>query len=191
MALGTYQLVDNEAGVTAEPDTPVTPQLRLGRILLFTVQKESGSATPRLQLLQQTETDAVFDIKWHAREPLLAVASAGGYVQLNRLADNDTVLSEVERLPLEAGLCLSLDWAKEADVMDLYVSCQRGSLHCLKATPHGLCSTRQWQAHTAETWIVARSHWDTHAVFSGADDSLLKAWDTRTDCQRPTLISKR
>lgn len=36
-----------------------------------------------------------------------------------------------------------------------------------------------WKGHEMEVWTVARDHWDTNIIYSGADDCMMKCWDTR------------
>ena len=53
-----------------------------------------------------------------------------------------------------------------------------------------------WEAHRykfgppAEVWIVGYNCHDTNVLYTGADDSLLKSWDSRCGFARPITTSK-
>jgi diphthamide biosynthesis protein 7 len=71
------------------------------------------------------------------------------------------------------------------------VSTQHGTLHQVALAPPGLAAVRTWQAHAAETWIVACDRWDPARVYSGADDAALRCWDLRTDCSAPCAANSK
>ena len=73
----------------------------------------------------------------------------------------------------------------------------------------GLQEQEHWHAHDAEiwaccysrmqvtTWICCRAQyaqprltccWQAGLLFTGADDSLLKAWDTRSPSESPAVL---
>lgn len=43
----------------------------------------------------------------------------------------------------------------------------------------GMEVVSRWQAHDLEAWVATMDEYDRHVIYTGADDSLLKVWDSR------------
>ena len=65
-----------------------------------------------------------------------------------------------------------------------------GQISLVELCDSGPRLLRQWKAHNYESWIVALDH-NPSVVYSGGDDCRLCTWDTRLDCEKPSLVSKR
>ena len=68
---------------------------------------------------------------------------------------------------------------------------------CLLALrPPGLSVERRWRAHDLETWAIhlgrrRQRGAGAAAIYTGADDCALKAWDARGDLGRPVFVNRR
>ena len=52
-----------------------------------------------------------------------------------------------------------------------------------------LTEIASWQAHDLEVWITAFNYHNTSIIYSGADDSLFKGWDSRA-LGSPTFVNR-
>lgn len=97
--------------------------------------------------------------------------------------------------------CLSADWdcgALGVDAGDAATVCappsglacsdNHGRMHSF-AIDGSAEPVTTWRAHDLEIWIVAFHRSEANLVLSGADDCLLRGWDTRQP-QRPAFTSK-
>ncbi|KAG1681139.1 hypothetical protein FOA52_015582 [Chlamydomonas sp. UWO 241] len=58
-------------------------------------------------------------------------------------------------------------------------SCGTLSVVCLRGDGGEAVVERSWQGHELEAWCAAFDRTNPHVLYSGADDSFFKAWDTR------------
>jgi len=64
------------------------------------------------------------------------------------------------------------------------------STGCVSIATPSVGVVSQWKAHEYEAWVVAGCQ-DEWRVWSGGDDCRLCGWDTRTDCNKPTITRRR
>lgn len=93
----------------------------------------------------------------------------------------------------------NLDWSDAADddstFSSIAISQSDGRVSTWTLNESGSLRRRErWLAHVypstapAEVWAVAFSKSSPHVVYSGADDCKLKAWDTRSSCDMPSMV---
>ncbi|BGP04894.1 hypothetical protein JCM10049v2_000696 [Rhodotorula toruloides] len=211
-ACGTYQVVkgdeENGSGETTtaveapdeegtEAGTSSSPSFtRYGRCLLYQV----GSDGQSLEEVQRFDGPAILDMKWSPRpwngSTTLAIADAKGHVQLHKLDEESNRLSPLQTIDCtdESTLCLSLDWSTRRsatpDPASIVVSLSDGSV-CTLGGESAFEVTSSWHAHDFEPWIAAFDCWESSTVWTGGDDLMLKGWDLRQGCDRPTFVNKR
>ncbi|XP_049637940.1 diphthine methyltransferase [Suncus etruscus] len=195
LACGTYQLRETE---DAQDEQNLRHQKRLGRLYLYQVQNMTpGSPLEEmcLQEVHRRDTAAILDIKWcHslvADHVVLGVADASGLVQLFYLLEHDENQYSLEPLSHfaleEQTLVLSLDWStrnwerKSSQPLNIIISDSKGYLHLLQveSSSGSLMKKATWKAHKFEAWVAAFNYWQTDIMYSGGDDGMLKAWDSR------------
>ena len=134
----------------------------------------------------------------------LALALSDGYLSLLPLDlsnPSDTVWGREERLLINdpSTICLSVDWSNQLNPSDtplLAVSLSNGEVALCAVTNSGLQLQSKWFGHTlpyttvpAEVWIASFDPSNSHLVFSGGDDGLLKQWDSRVFPASNTPVS--
>jgi len=175
IAFAAYELVDGR---------------REGLVQLVEWSHGSGEAN----VVWEERAAGVLDLKWSGgpggEQAWLASANADGSVGLRRSSEPGQAWDRVQLAPDDAGiLCLSLDWSCRRDGAQqnssLAVSRSDGAFSLVQVGESDLQSVHEWQAHEypggapAEVWITAFDCWHTDTVLTGADDGILKAWDTR------------
>jgi hypothetical protein len=149
-------------------------------------------------------------------DTLASVAAAGARVDLWRMcrdrpaAGDDS--SSTTALSLEsvssahlapdddAVSALYVDWCGGSggggdDASTLVASRSDGRISLCAVTPAGgVTETSAWDAHALvgcpiEVWVAEASRTTPGVVWSGGDDGVLKGWDTRDGCSRPTFKS--
>ena len=117
----------------------------------------------------------LLDMKWVAGSPTLITATS----QDVAIITYDKI---IKSLTSNNALHLSLDLLNDK---------------CLSTGSNGNCSlfnlttgenTITWNAHSLETWCGAFQ--EEYIVFTGADDSLLKAWDLRASTLNPFSVNR-
>lgn len=121
-------------------------------------------------------------------------------------------MSLTERIQVDdpKTLCLSLDWSNPPPAASfvpsslaplvliscplpsddsIVVSLSTGSIALLQGEA-SLSVTSTWKAHMYEAWIAAFDAWNDQTVWTGGDDCVLKGWDLRDGCGRPTFVNK-
>ncbi|XP_026725347.1 diphthine methyltransferase isoform X1 [Trichoplusia ni] len=192
LVCGTYQLEKS-----AEQETNATKQTRLGRIYLFTINKDTTELVP----IHSVDTSGILDQKWcyHAIQdyPTLAVVTSVGTLQLYRLTNENGSLELklwLEHVIGDDVLALSVDWSTnkscEAGEHCLVVSDSAGSVHVLKIAENGLKVIGSWKSHGFEAWIAAFNYWNPDVFYSGGDDCLFKSYDVRVP-EISTAVNKR
>ncbi|CAH0398057.1 unnamed protein product [Chilo suppressalis] len=179
LVCGTYQLDNSQ-----DQDQEAKKQSRLGKIYLFVVNQNVGDLSP----VQTLDTAGVLDQKWcyHTIQsnPVLAVATSVGCVELYRLENNGGLslnLWTKEEIGKDI-LALSLDWSTNKMLNDppkLVVSDSSGSVTILTVTENGMKKTNTWKSHNFESWIAAFNYWNTEVFYSGGDDCVFKCYDVR------------
>lgn len=178
-SLATYQL-DKETGTRQGSFTV----LRVG---------EAG-----LEELARRETAGVLDVKWaHGAQSrgLVGRADADGRLALLRFDDGQDALSDVGRVEVCEGICLSLDWSDRVAAAATRVVVSRNDGQISVVDPATETVELAWTGHGLEgfgeeVWIAAFNYWDPQVVWTGADDTRLKGWDRRTACARPSFVNK-
>ncbi|KAJ2723396.1 hypothetical protein GGI07_002671 [Coemansia sp. Benny D115] len=216
--IGTYELLktgnkedggsDASAGEQPE-EKEVTSQdaKRIGRIYVCdAVDSPDGSSSMQIVERQRIETSAVFDIKWSynrvAEKELVGVATADGHLSVysaNKESDSEflsLLSSTASDGAAESSMCCSLDWSNRLEpgsTPRVATSQSDGEVRVYELGDSGVNMLAQWQAHNAEAWITSFDYWNTSILFSGGDDSRLKAWDLRQDleCAQPLFNLRR
>jgi diphthamide biosynthesis protein 7 len=196
LAIGTYQLQDKEQDEHHGE--------RIGRLhlYLFNIQHRGEEEGPQyiaqLSLSHaepsSTYLPGIFDLKWSRDEgTVLGAAMADGSLrlfELTRLSShiglqekgrcqactepNDSALQQKT-----ANMSLSLDWDPFKSSR-IAVSGSSGSISIVRAAEGKWERETYWQAHNLEAWCAAYSLSHPNVIYSGSDDSMLKAWDLRT-----------
>ncbi|KAJ7362022.1 Diphthine methyltransferase [Desmophyllum pertusum] len=190
LVCGTYQLLernnrDDGPEATCSEECSSVGNERIGNVQLYCHDETLG----RLEKLQSFETSGVLDTKWlpgslNGHAVLGAVTSDG---ELKQLVESTSYITSPQKL------CLSMDWSSKDGNSQVVVSDSAGQMSLCKFNEgtSKLCQILQWTGHEYEAWITAFDAWNSAIVYSGGDDCLLRGWDTRTDCQKPTFTSKR
>ncbi|KAG0224392.1 Diphthine methyltransferase [Actinomortierella wolfii] len=202
LACGTYQLAKDESeentcddikdekhttdsdSDTDEPERVDKPMLRLGRLLLYSIE-QSDPMAPKL---------SHHVINGH---PTLGVADASGDLSLYQFKSDDSELTLVTKYSTNdnRALALSLDWSNRVNASadpQIAVSMSSGDVQVLKLDPTSseLTCEISWHPHELEAWIVGWNYHDTNILYTGADDCKLKGWDLRMDCSYATFTSR-
>lgn len=188
LVCGTYQLLEKISTSDSQSDS----NIRVGNVQLYCLDE----TLQRLEKLQSFEFGGILDTKWLPTSlngcPVLGAVTSDGevkifYLKEKRLVEVTSFVASPQKL------CLSLDWSVKNGNSVIAVSDSGGqiSLCQFDEGTSKLCQTLQWIGHQYEAWITAFDAWNSDIVYSGGDDCLLRGWDTRTDCQKPTFSSKR
>ncbi|CAG9786376.1 unnamed protein product [Diatraea saccharalis] len=179
LVCGTYQL-DNDA----QQSEDAKKQSRLGKIYLFIIDQNTTDLFP----VQTLNIAGVLDQKWcyHniQNNPVLAVATSEGCVELYRLQSEGDLLLKLwvkEEIGKDI-LALSLDWSTNKTPCEepkLVVSDSSGCVTLLTVTDDGLKKVNTWKSHGFESWIAAFDYWNTDVFYSGGDDCIFKSYDVR------------
>ena len=187
---GTYQLIE---GIPACNELKSSENnSRIGSMILF----KFDSASKCLSQVQTISTAAVTDMKWcdYNGVPLLGVTSSSGKFDLYSLVENNNAY-KLENLSsfdvCSPNLSLSLDWCRKTEPK-VTISDSGGCVSVVRIAERGheVSLDQKWKAHNFDAWITAYDCWNMHVVYSGGDDCLLKAWDTRTECYKPIFVNK-
>lgn len=186
---GTYQLVEGKPGENELKSSKNNS--RIGSIILLKFDVASKS----LSEIQSISTAAITDMKWYHYDgtPLLGITSSSGELGLYSLvkSENECNLQKIKSFDVCApNLSLSLDWAGIES--RITVSDSDGGISVMRIAENG-CEIeleQKWKAHNFDAWITAYDRWNTHVVYSGGDDCLLKGWDTRSPCYKPIFMNK-
>ena len=187
---GTYQLIE---GTSTENKLKSSENnSRIGSIILFKFDSTSKS----LSRVQTVSTAAITDMKWysHNGESFLGVTSSSGKFKLYSIANNNDSgnLANITSVDVSSpNLSLSLDWSCKTEPK-VAVSDSGGCISVVKLSENSSKALldKKWKAHNFDAWITAYDRWNTHIVYSGGDDCLLKGWDTRTECNKPIFVNK-
>ncbi|GBB98557.1 hypothetical protein RclHR1_03260015 [Rhizophagus clarus] len=213
LACGTYQLSDsdsskqettqiNENKEKDEFNKVDTPKKRLGRLLLYKVNKNEDGHKVELQELQRIDTPAILDMKWSHQlidnKRILAIADSTGMISLYNLLQNNNQFDLITKYATnnEENLCLSLDWSNRMGDLNqktsIVVSQSDGNVVVLSVdNQFGIHETNKWMAHDFEAWIATFNYWDTNLIYTGGDDCLFKGWDLRISQSTPLFSSKK
>lgn len=160
-------------------------RIKTGCVYLY----QLDSTHNKLHQLSHIPTCAVLDLKWSYRlintsNAVLGMAGENGHICTYSLT-NDNTLQPITSLQLSAGLCLSIDWNNHlcnSNDIQLSTSDTNGSIYTAKYTPNGLqLSHKYTAAHAGEIWCTHYSIHDHSVLYSGADDSVFKQWDVRSN----------
>ncbi|KAJ1643594.1 hypothetical protein J3B02_000061 [Coemansia erecta] len=203
--VGTYQLLDDKTETS--DGTAKRSSERIGRIYVCDAVYASEDQSTRIIERQRIDTEAIFDIKWSYKrvleKELVGIATADGNVSVfstNSQSSSDsgflTPVCATKGPTSDGSMCCSIDWSNRLDSTDtpsIAASYSDGSVRLLRFAESRLEVLDQWQAHDAEAWITSFDYWNPSVVFSGGDDSRLKAWDTRAkiDSSAPIFNLRR
>ncbi|XP_026759469.2 diphthine methyltransferase isoform X1 [Galleria mellonella] len=178
LVCGTYQLEKKDEVEQS------SRQIRLGKIYLFIVNKDTTELCP----IQTVDTSGILDQKWcyHTIQdyPVLAVVTSQGFIELYRLVQEGTISLKLwTNLSLGQDiLALSVDWSTNKTPSaepSLVVSDSLGGITVLKLIVDGLQKIGSWKGHNFEAWITAFNYWNTNTFYSGGDDCIFKVYDMR------------
>ncbi|XP_065670826.1 diphthine methyltransferase homolog isoform X1 [Hydra vulgaris] len=172
---GTYQLVENESK-------------RIGTIKLYELDKQQDKID--VITCNEVSTNAVLDMKWFYRENVLSVADSSGNALFYLLKNKKLTLQSSLQIDSDS-LCLSTDWCKTSNPDTSVFSLSNGELALVKyfgsSNPVLL---NKWKAHSLEAWIVAFDNFNSNLFYSGADDCMLKLWDSRAGFHKALITNK-
>ncbi|CAH0563465.1 unnamed protein product [Brassicogethes aeneus] len=177
-----YQLLD------AENKNDDLPKERVGRILLFSVDKDDG-----LKLLQTIDTAAVLDQKWCCQkigdDSLLGVVNAKNTLEIYKLTTNESEGVKLEfftsfstEVEATETLFLSLDWSIGKFINDsvkIVCSTSKGDVLLFELINSKIKLLFKCHSHDYEAWIAAFYYWDPNIFFSGGDDCVFHKYDLR------------
>lgn len=161
-AVGTYQLEEGSK--------------RIGQLNIF---KGTENLTPN----QQIDTSGIFDLKWCPYEVdnsgVLGIVNAEGTLKIYNYEEN---LSELINIKISDNMLLYLDWAKlRSSNPFISVSDSGGYIRIISLDGSDARIKETIEAHKFETWVTRFNNYNSSIVYSGADDNLLKGFDTRTN----------
>ncbi|KNC47132.1 WD repeat protein 85 [Thecamonas trahens ATCC 50062] len=184
--VGTYQLVD-----------PVT-QLKSGDVQMLVAGEDATGDTVAITAGTALScSGGTFDVAWNpGADGMLAVADSTGRVVLAQAvfaADGTATMSEVSYGVVDVGedaddgakppSALAVAWDNDGvepgQAENLAVSYSDGRMAVWSVGEAALECGQPWQAHSLEAWRVAFNPFNRTVVYSGGDDALFKAWDTR------------
>lgn len=199
---GTYQLIQQEK------------QTRIGRILLFEQENNDSGQTLRPLNESSVNTSGIFDMKWAFHtingKPCFGSALSDGSVDICSLNQNSQDTKSIS-IKTEATwnvnslsdnsdgniMSLSVDWSSrvlesEKNEPKIVVSHNDGTITLLKiANNSQIVAVNHWKAHDLEGWIAAFDYHQPELIFSGADDAIFKAWDSRVGFDFPIISQKK
>ena len=183
-ACATYQLIKNEGCEDSSSNT------RVGSLKLYRVDKHDN-INYTVTNVQTLHLSAVLDMKWKSScNPILTVAESSGCAKFYRYQDEQ--LTQDSCLEIDPNsLCLSADWFTSKVLSSrVAYSMSSGELVTVDYSSSSPTIVDRWKAHSLEAWIVASDHDDDNLLYSGADDCLMKKWDTRMGFAKPCAVSK-
>ena len=149
---------------------------------------------PLSSSLHSVSCGGVLDLKWSG-QLLASVESEAGFALFRLSEDDDSggkkkemMLLETQRGKLdrksqclmqtapESLINLSVDWQSPHR---LAISHDDGSLSLWNVGNSEIQNVAWWDAHDNEAWIVAAHKQNVDVFWSGADDGLLRGWDSR------------
>lgn len=172
---------------------------REGSVTLMESNPEDGS----LEVCQTvTCQGGVLDLKWRGND--LISTESEGFVRLLRRGDGEDGKSVTElwsgRVDAKEKTLRGADFASSTINLSASFCCDGErvalshddcSVSVWKCGPGGLENESWWRAHDGEVWIVACSQTDANVLWTGADDCVLRGWDTRTSPQKATFSAAR
>lgn len=147
-----------------------TPQKRLGRILLFSINPQSG-----LELHQTIDTAAVLDQKWCHNKiedfSILGVVTAEKKIEMYKLESKKLeLITYFELQANEKVLLLSLDWSTgkySSEEPTIVCSDSKGNYHIFQFTGNKISLLHSCNTHNFEAWIAGFYYWDPNVFFTG------------------------
>lgn len=196
LVCGTYQLLENkeknDGSALCPEEYSSIGNKRVGNVQLYRLNE----SRTRLEKLQTQETSGILDTKWLAKplngSAVLGAATSNGELKIYFLKEK-LLVESTSYIASPDKLCLSMDWSLEDENSHIVISDSGGQITLCKfyEGTSELCQVLQWLGHQYEAWITAFNAWNSSIVYSGGDDCLLRGWDTRTGCHKPTFTSKR
>lgn len=148
------------------------------------------------EVKQVIDTGAVFDLKWSRRREnhQLAVVDASGWIRTYQMREKQLV--ETGSVQIPGQMLIALDWQNTESHHRIAVTASDGTMHLVQVDSTGaLGEVTSFQAHDLEVWSCAWQEQLTSSstalrdlLWTGADDSKLKAWDVRSPLQ-PVMTS--
>eukprot|EP00163_Fabomonas_tropica_P017897 TRINITY_DN3176_c0_g1_i1.p1 TRINITY_DN3176_c0_g1~~TRINITY_DN3176_c0_g1_i1.p1 ORF type:complete len:348 (+),score=34.53 TRINITY_DN3176_c0_g1_i1:322-1365(+) len=162
------------------------------------------NSVTRANLAHTYETGGILDMKW-SDSGILGQCNWDGHLSLYTYDAEARAVSETDQLKLADDIVLSMDWndlARRGGSADSSTTDSgTGKLQCIVShrdkaltlvdvSNQGGEVVQSWPAHDFEPWICAFDYWDRDVVYSGGDDCVFMAWDTRTDCSMPMFKNR-
>jgi len=139
---------------------------------LQVLQLTDSDSTLTLTVNQTLDTAATFDVAWLPQtEQIFAVACADGTLRLHSF---DGQLQETAVLKCDTkAMCLNVSCFDNSVCMGL----SNGDIVVMDVIQQDML--HKWHAHDFEAWSAAPDPTNHSLIWSGADDCMLKLWDTR------------
>ena len=190
LAVGTYQLVNQESGESSSE----LHKKRVGKLYLKKLLQDG-----KLMLCQTYNISAILDMKWCHQfidnYPVLAVATSVGEILLYKLIkDQNSFKFEIfSQIIIGDCLALSLDWSNcklKSDNPNIVVSDSNGKIHIISLQQDTLKIVHSFKAHDFEAWISAYNYWNPNLIYTGGDDSKFRGFDIRCSPESPVFVNK-
>jgi len=217
--IGTYEVLESGGNIISEavdeiPDNDDDDDVdvdddfdeeedikRTGKLLFQKLEENMNSPKNKIKIhnINNTNTPAIFDLKWSYQKikdvGYLGMADAIGNVTIYKLTFNGTnydleKVANTENTTNE--LCCSLDWSNRiTNSTNVVVSRSNGYISLYDFTSSEIKELQHWKAHTLEAWVAAFDQWNPNVIYTGADDCLFKAYDTRIGTSSSTFVNKQ
>ena len=205
LACACYHLDTSTSIKSGSLDLYRVPEILENRLHLNPQLQESEQAHAPLSLKcsSSVNSKAIFDVRWRKQydsSTNCAVVTAEGGVNIYRLNDELNNAPSLEQLscieldPLNQPSALSALYVNWLDGLSLTVALSNGGVSKLSLVSDALSIVSSWTAHSLggcpiEVWVSESDPRNSNVVWTGADDNLLKGWDTRS-LSTPSFVSK-
>lgn len=188
LAVGTYQLDE-------------TTQVRHGALYTYSLLEDENGEMALRERTRLSDLPGIFDLQWipgrlNGSHAMIVMALADGSLRFvdalkgSHERDQPILSTKIrEKSANDAdAMALTVDTIRCGDTLRCTSSYSDGSLKLYQVAPDRVENISSWCAHTLEAWVSTWSRMDTSIVYSGGDDALFQAWDTRDASSQPSRM---